>query len=129
MVWFWYYLIAAQMMLYFHRYGTPAYWAVIFSIPVISLFRDFTWEAFRFNFLPGPNDVLRKAELLKGTSLAQLLAPMRGLEEAGGATQDTNEHRGFAFSQAEHQNSSNVVSQTELIRRYNTVSVEKPDGN
>jgi phospholipid-transporting ATPase len=106
-------------------YSTPAYWALIFLVPIISLWRDFVWESFRQNFLPGPNDIMRKAELLRGSSFAELLAPMQRVPDTAS---HTNEHLGFAFSGADNADTTNTVSQVDLIRRYNTESVVKPDG-
>jgi hypothetical protein len=71
--------------------------------------------------MPGPNDIVRRAEL----GATKIVAPMVAMEEA---VPHTNEHRGFAFSAAEHQDSSNAVSQVDLIRRYSTASMVKPTG-
>jgi magnesium-transporting ATPase (P-type) len=46
-------------------YGSASVWLLMIFIPVASLMRDFTWEAFRQNFYPTPTDTVRTAEVCR----------------------------------------------------------------
>jgi len=102
-------------------YTSLPFYLMLALLPVATLFPDFVYKAFRENFFPTADQIVRAQEI-QGV---QMLPTMEEIHDMG---QDQMDHMGFAFSQSETTEST-AVSQADLIRRYDTENVQKPEGD
>ena len=105
----------------FEMYTSLPYWLMLFLFPVTALFCDFSYKVFQETFFPRADQMVRSQEVLG----IQMLASIDDNQEMG---QFASTHTGFAFSQSESTDTT-VVSQADLIRRYDTEKTTKPEGD
>lgn len=113
-------------------YSSGLFWFASFVIPVAVLFVDYVIQAFQFNFRPTLTDCVRSQEKKPGgIQPTTFNNPAAEIGAIASADVSPKRHTGYAFSQAdsrdESKTESNLPTQAELIRKYDT-NVSKPQG-
>uniref|UniRef100_H2ZKG7 Phospholipid-transporting ATPase n=1 Tax=Ciona savignyi TaxID=51511 RepID=H2ZKG7_CIOSA len=98
--------------------SSPVFWLGMLLVPPSVLFRDLLWKVFRRRFRKSVVEEVQEMEMENIDPQKTILAAARQRSGSLRSLQDTN--HGYAFSQEE----GGVVSQSDLIRQYNTAAQE-----
>eukprot|EP01137_Pigoraptor_chileana_P033308 Opistho-2@23991 len=104
-----------------HMFASGVFWFLMFIVPVICLFRDYTWKTAQRMFFPRPIHIVQEMEMSDADvslfihAFSAASAAIRRIPHMIGLR-----NRGFAFSQEEK-------GQADLIRKYDS-NMDKPEG-
>jgi phospholipid-transporting ATPase len=101
-------------------YGTPVFWIGLVIVPVIALFRDYTWKYIKRNYYPKSYHIAQEIQKFNIPDYRPRQEWFRKAVTKVRMIQRLKRTRGYAFSQ-------NESRQSEIIRVYDTTR-SKPLG-
>ena len=124
--------LSLSLSLGLQLYSSGLFWFASILVPVTVLFLDYVVQVFQFNFRPTLTDCVRVQEKMPGgvqpTTFNNTAAEIGAVADV---EVSPRKHTGYAFSQADSRDESkadsNLPTQAELIRKYDT-NVSKPQG-